>query len=55
MKIYKHKSFEYWYDRSYKIWYAAEFDSEGNQICDAIFAATKELIIKDIDMELKCK
>lgn len=52
MKVYKYKSYEYWYDRSYRTWYAIKLDAEGNQIGDAIDAYTKQEIVKYIEMDL---
>jgi hypothetical protein len=45
MKIYTLGSWQYWYDRAYRSWYAATFDPVGNQIGPAIFAYTKQEII----------
>lgn len=52
MKVYKYKSYEYWYDRSYKTWFAIKVDAFGNQIGNAIDAYTKQDIVKYIDLEL---
>lgn len=51
MKIYKLHAYEYWYDRSYRSWYAIKLDEEGNQVGEALFAYTKEEIISYIEME----
>lgn len=48
MKVYKLKDWEYWYDRSYRTWYAIKLDEDGYQIGDAIDAYTKDEIIQYI-------
>jgi len=53
MKIYKlTDGIEYWYDNSYKTWYAAKFDAEGNQIGDSINSYQKADIIWQAQRDL---
>ena len=48
MKIYTMahdgRNYEYWYDRQYRVWYAAEIDKDGN-LGDSINAYTKGWIV----------
>lgn len=46
MNIYRVGMVEYWYTRSYRCWWCAEYDAEGNQVGDAEHAYTKEEIIE---------
>jgi hypothetical protein len=41
---------QYWYDRSVRVWVAAKFDAEGNQITDCIYAGSKREILQDIQV-----
>ena len=41
-------SYEYWYDRSTRVWYAAEVDAEGN-LGETIHEYTKREIIRSIE------
>ena len=45
MKIYNFGNVEYWYDRSTRCWWCAEFDNEKNQVGEAVHAYTKDEII----------
>ena len=47
-RIVEGETYEYWYDRAYKAWYAAHVDEIGN-LGDAINAYHKETIINAID------
>lgn len=51
MKIYTMahagRNYEYWYDRQYRVWYAAEIDNEGN-LGESINAYTKGWIVEYI-------
>lgn len=51
MKIYTlvhaGRNYEYWYDRQYRVWYAAEIDNEGN-LGDSINAYTKGWVVEYI-------
>lgn len=52
MKIYKlNNGWEVWYDRSYRIWTAARFNSIGDQLGDCIYGPTKALVQKYIEIE----
>jgi hypothetical protein len=53
MKIHKILDWQYWYDRTCRVWYAARFDAEGFQIGDCIDAAAKEQIVQYIILENK--
>lgn len=48
MKIHKIGAWEYWYDRSYRCWYAILRDDFGHQVGIAIDAHTKENIVRYI-------
>ena len=43
---------DYWYDRSVRVWCAIELDSKGNQIGDAVSNYDGALILVDIGLEL---
>lgn len=43
------RTFEYWYDRSTRCWWAAEFGDDLNQIGDAQHAYSKDEILQQID------
>jgi len=48
MKIYTNiEGFEYWYDRSYRCWFAARVDAEGN-LGQTVDAYTKPEIVEII-------
>ena len=47
-KVYKTGTYEYWYDRSTKCWWMANFDDDGNQVGDAVDAYTKREILSAI-------
>ena len=49
MKIYKQGSWQYWYDKAYRCWFAAQFDTDGNQIGDSINAYSKQEILNEIE------
>ena len=51
MKTYALRDWLYWYDRASRCWWAAQHDAEGNQIGEALNAATRPLIITYIEME----
>lgn len=52
MNVYKFGMIEYWYTRSYRCWWCAEYDEEGNQVGDADHAYTKdEILARVMDME----
>ena len=51
MKTHYLGQWQYWYDRSTRCWWAATFDSEGNQTCPAIDAYTKAEIIQSIKIQ----
>lgn len=51
MKTYTLRDWKYWYDPSTHCWWAARRDEKGNQIGDALNAATQALIITYINME----
>lgn len=51
MKIYTKDDWQYWYDRSYRCWFAARYDLQGNQLGDSIFAYSKKQLELYIDME----
>jgi len=51
MKVYKLDKWQYWYDRSYRCWFGAEFDEDGNQVGEAMDAHTKFEIVKLICRE----
>jgi hypothetical protein len=52
MKVYQGNSgWQYWYDRPTRSWWAAIFDAEGNQTNEAVFAYTKEEILRDVSGE----
>jgi len=53
MKVYIQGVWGEWYDRSYRTWYAAKFDKQGNQIGDSIFAFTKQEIKEYINLDIK--
>jgi hypothetical protein len=42
MKIYKINNVEFWYDRSQRVWWASLKDANGNQIGNAVHAATRD-------------
>lgn len=48
MKIYTlahaGRNYEYWYDRQYRVWYAAEIDAEGN-LGESVNAYTKGWVV----------
>jgi hypothetical protein len=39
----------YWFDRETRVWWAARYDAAGNQIGDAVHAATRDGIRAEID------
>lgn len=47
-KVYKTGTYQYWYDRSTKCWWMANFDDDGNQVGDAVDAYTKREILSEI-------
>lgn len=53
MKVYELAHWQYWYDRTYKCWYAAEFNTKGDQVSECIDSYTKteiiDLILKEIN------
>ena len=53
MKVYKLKNtqWQYWYDRSYRCWFAAEFDKEGNQLATAIDAYSLDELLDCIRIQ----
>jgi hypothetical protein len=53
MKTHTSGDVRYWYDRSTRCWWAARYDSGGNQIGDAVHAATKSEILFAIETTLK--
>jgi len=53
MKVYIQGVWGEWYDRSYRTWYAAKFDKQGNQSGDSIFAFTKQEIKEYINVDIK--
>lgn len=53
MKVYNYMDYEYWYDRSYRTWYAIKLDSNGFQVGEALFAFSKREIVKYIELEYK--
>lgn len=55
MKIHKAGGVEYWYDRSVRCWYAAKRDADGNQIGNAVHAATREGIAHAIKTVLRAE
>ncbi len=47
MKIHTLKAgVQFWYDRSTRCWWAAQFDARGNQVGKAIDAATRGEIVR---------
>lgn len=48
MNIYRFGMIQYWYDRSTRCWWAAEFDADGNQEGDAVHAYTKDEITREV-------
>jgi hypothetical protein len=62
VSTYRLRDVRYWLNRETRVWWAARYDSNGNQIGDAVHAATRDSIIKEIDAHLtppratvKCK
>jgi hypothetical protein len=43
----------YWFDRETRVWWAARYDACGNQIGDAVHAATRDGIRREIEACLK--
>ena len=48
-KIYKLRDVQYWLNRETRVWWAARYDAAGNQIGDAVHAATRDGIRAEID------
>jgi hypothetical protein len=42
MKTHYVRNVRYWYDRPTRCWWAAQFDDAGNQMGDAVYAATRD-------------
>ena len=49
MSTYRLRDVRYWLNRETRVWWAARYDSNGNQIGDAVHAATRDGIRKEID------
>ena len=49
MNTYTLRDVRYWLNRETRVWWAARYDSNGNQIGDAVHAATRDGIRKEID------
>lgn len=50
MKVHKYQNgWEAWYDRSWRIWVVAQFDSIGNQIGECDYTANKDDIVDLIE------
>lgn len=43
-KVHRHGDCEFWYDTTYRVWFAAHVDAEGN-LGPSIDAATREEIV----------
>lgn len=48
MKIHRLDNWEYWYDRTLRVWYTIPVDEQGNQTGEGFHAATKEEVINFI-------
>lgn len=46
MKTHTIRDVKYWYDC---VWWAARYDADGNQIGDAVHAASRDGIMREID------
>jgi hypothetical protein len=50
-RIKKYRGYEYWYDHSVRVWYAARFDENGYQLSDTLDAAYESGIKEEIERE----
>jgi hypothetical protein len=49
VKTYRLRDVRYWFDRETRVWWAARYDADGNQIGNAVHAATRDGIRREID------
>ena len=49
MKTYKLRDVKYWFDRETRVWWAARYDADGNQIGNAVHSPSRDGIRREID------
>jgi hypothetical protein len=49
MTTYKIRDVKYWFDRETRVWWAARYDADGNQISHGVHAASREGIRREIE------